>query len=77
MKNFVFDSNPKCCGGDVTLQDANGKPVHYKLKRVKNNGCIFSVIQDEIVRDEVVFTMLDLKALFCLLTSKDNGQKTK
>ncbi len=72
MRNFVFDENPKCCGGDVTLIDSNSKKVHYKLQRVKGNGCVFSVVEGDIVRDEVVFTMMDLKALFLLLTVSEN-----
>jgi hypothetical protein len=71
MRNFVFDENPKCCGTHVTMIDPKGKEVNYRLQRVKGNGCVLSVEENEIVRDEVAFTMQDLKALYLLLTVSD------
>ena len=73
MRNFLFDSNPKCSGGEVCLIDERGKEVHYKLQRVKGNGCILTVTEGDIERDSIVFTITDLKALFCLITVKENG----
>jgi len=71
MKNFLLDSSPNFGEVKCTIKDDKGKGHGYTLSRVRNNGCILSVTEDGIERDSVVFTMTDLKALFCLLTTKE------
>ena len=63
MKDFLLDKCPNFGEVKVTL----GKDT-YELRRCKNNGCILSVWEGGFQRDEVVFTMQDLRAFFMLLT---------
>jgi hypothetical protein len=69
MKNYLLDSKPNFGEVKCTLKDEKENEITYVLKRIKTNGCILTVThQDGFVMDSVVFTMMDLKALFCLLT---------
>jgi len=72
MKNYLLDSKPNFGEVKCTLKDDNDRGYTYVLKRIKSNGCVLTVThQDGTIMDSVVFTMLDLKALFCLLTVKN------
>lgn len=71
MRDFIFDAKPKTTEESVSLKNDAGKCCDYKLKRVKNNGCVFAMFEGGMERDSVVFTMQDLRALYLLLTVSD------
>jgi hypothetical protein len=71
MKNYLLDKNPNFGEVKCTLKDDKGKEHHYALERVRNNGCVLSVTEDGVERDSVVFTMIDCRALFMLLTVRE------
>ena len=71
MRNYLLDVKSNFGEVKCTLKDENDKQHHFTLKRIKSNGCIFSTEMDGVIQDSVVFTMLDLKALFCLLTIRE------
>lgn len=66
MKNFLLDAKPNFGEAKVTIEG-----LDYRLKKVKNNGCLFGVFQDDVEIDETVLTPQACKALYCLLTVKD------
>lgn len=45
----------------------------YSLVKVNPIQYVFSVIEDKVIKDQVSFTKQDLKALFILLNTNEDG----
>lgn len=70
MKNFLLNSNPNFGEVKTTLKDESKKFSDYTLQNAKNDRYVFMVTEDGMVRDHVIFTRQDLKALYCLLSTE-------
>jgi hypothetical protein len=69
MRNFILDANPKFGEVKITIEHTS-----YELKRVRNNGAILSVFEHGTERDQLTLTTQDMRALYCLLSVKDEAK---
>jgi hypothetical protein len=70
MKNFLLDVKPNFNESSVTLEG-----VKFRLTKVRNNGCYFSVEEPGKEKDQITLTMQEMRALYLLLSVNDLNNK--
>jgi hypothetical protein len=72
MRNFLLDAEPKFNQSSVTLEG-----VKFRLTKVRNNGCYFSVEEPGKEKDQITLTVQEMKALYLLLSVNDKPPKVQ